>query len=119
MNTIRRVSKLGPGRIDLKRLRRTTESEIEGQIMADPDTAPVTTGGRWRKVYNPPVPDVKAIRRKLRMSQADFANQFGFSVRTLQDWEQGRSVPDRTARTLLRVIEASPRTVERALRVPR
>ncbi|MBI3706267.1 MAG: helix-turn-helix domain-containing protein [Proteobacteria bacterium] len=69
----------------------------------------------WRRVYNPPVPDVKSIRRKLGLSQAAFAARFGFSVRTIQQWEQGRAVPDRPARILLRVIAISPQAVERAL----
>ncbi|HYR80233.1 MAG TPA: helix-turn-helix domain-containing protein [Candidatus Dormibacteraeota bacterium] len=49
------------------------------------------------------------------MSQSEFATRFGFSVRTVQEWEQGRSLPDRPARILLRVIEKSPKTVERAV----
>ncbi len=39
----------------------------------------------------------------------------GFSVRTIQEWEQGRALPDRPARILLRVIEKSPKTVARAV----
>jgi putative transcriptional regulator len=66
-------------------------------------------------MYNPPVPDVKAIRHKLGLSQAEFARQFGFSVRTVQQWEQKRAVPDRPARILLRVIETAPKAVERVL----
>lgn len=59
--------------------------------------------------------DVKAIRQKLGLSQAVFARRFGFSVRTVQQWEQGRAIPDRPARILLKVIERAPRTVEQAL----
>ena len=70
---------------------------------------------RARRVYNPPIPNVKAIRRKLGLSQAEFAHKFGFSVRTVQQWEQGRAVPDRPARILLRVIETAPQAVEQAL----
>jgi putative transcriptional regulator len=69
----------------------------------------------WRKVITPPVPDVRALRRKLGLSQAQFASKFGFSLRTIQEWEQGRAIPDRPARILLRVIEKSPKTVERAV----
>ncbi len=69
----------------------------------------------WRRVLAPRVPDVRAIRRKLGLSQSEFAARFGFSVRTVQEWEQGRAVPDRPARILLRVIEKSPNAVERAL----
>jgi len=85
-------------------------------IASDPDTAPDMSRVRdWRRVLTPRVPDVRAIRRKLRLSQSQFAAQFGFSVRTVQEWEQGRAAPDRPARILLRVIEKSPKAVERAL----
>jgi len=85
-------------------------------IASDPDTAPDMSKKRdWRRVLTPRVPDVKAIRRKLGVSQAEFAARFGFSVRTVQEWEQGRALPDRPARILLRVIEKSPKAVERAV----
>jgi len=106
------------GYVDWERVRKTSDREIKQQIASDPDTAPIMTAAdlrRARRFYNPPVPNVKAIRHKLGLSQAEFARQFGFSVRTVQQWEQGRTVPDRPARILLRVIEAAPRTVERAL----
>jgi putative transcriptional regulator len=113
----RSASQIGKGRINRQRLRATTEREIARQIASDPDVPEMTAADlrRARQVYNPPVPDVKAIRHKLRLSQAEFAQQFGFSVRTVQQWEQGRAIPDRPARILLRVIEAAPQAVERAL----
>jgi putative transcriptional regulator len=104
--------------VDWERMRKTSDREIKQQIASDPDTAPIMTAEdlcRARRVYNPPVPNVKAIRHKLGLSQAEFAQQFGFSVRTVQQWEQGRAVPDRPARILLRVIETAPGVVERAL----
>ena len=45
-------------------------------------------------VYNvPPAVDVQKIREKIGLSQAEFANRFGFNRRSLQDWEQGRRMP--------------------------
>ena len=80
------------GRVDWARVRRTTDRKIAAQIATDPDTAPDMAEARdLRRVYNPPVPNVKAIRHKLGLSQAAFAHQFGFSVRTVQQWEQGRA----------------------------
>jgi putative transcriptional regulator len=113
----RSASQIGKGRINRQRLRASTEREIAQQIASDPDVPEMTAADlrRTRRVYNPPVPDVKAIRHKLRLSQAEFAQQFGFSVRTVQQWEQGRAIPDRPARILLRVIETAPQAVERAL----
>jgi DNA-binding transcriptional regulator YiaG len=59
--------------------------------------------------------DVKKIRDKLGLSQAEFAARFCFDIRTLQNWEQGRSTPDRYARTLLRTIARDPAAVEATL----
>ena len=113
----RSASQIGKGRVNQQRLRASTEREIARQIALDPDVPEMTAADlrRARRVYNPPVPDVKAIRHKLGLSQAEFAQQFGFSVRTIQQWEQGRAIPDRPARILLRVIETAPQAVVRAL----
>lgn len=60
--------------------------------------------------------DVKAIRRRLGLSQTGFATEFGLSPGTVRDWEQNRRTPDRTARVLLRVIERNADAVRNALR---
>lgn len=104
------------GKTDRRRLGRTTDAEIAEHIASDPDTAPDMADAKgWRRVANPPVPNIKAIRRRLGLSQAGFAARFGFSVRTVQQWEQGRAIPDRPARILLKVIECAPETVERVV----
>ena len=59
--------------------------------------------------------DVKAIRRRLKLTQVEFASRFGFSVARLRDWEQHRSGPDSAARAYLTVIAKEPDAVERAL----
>jgi transcriptional regulator with XRE-family HTH domain len=50
----------------------------------------------------------------LGLSQAAFATRFHLSERTVQQWEQGRALPDRPARVLLRTIEISPDVVATA-----
>lgn len=50
----------------------------------------------------------QAIRLKLNLSQSEFANFMGVSVRTLQDWEQGRRYPQGPAIALLRIAEQYP-----------
>ncbi len=60
--------------------------------------------------------DVKAIRRKLRQSQTEFARMIGVSVATLRNWEQGRRRPEGPAQALLRVAERNPGAVAEALR---
>jgi putative transcriptional regulator len=99
--------------VDWEKIRNTTEKDIERMSIED-DDAPDHLLGPPRLV-DPSAPDVRAIRRKLRLSQAQFAKRFGFSVRTIQEWEQGRALPDRPARILLRVIARSPKTVARAV----
>jgi putative transcriptional regulator len=116
---VKSAAEIGKGRVDLERLRRTTDEEIAQQIAEDADTAPDMSGrGGWRRVYNPPLPDVKAIRKRLGLSQVAFARRFGFSVRTVQQWEQGRTVPDRSVRILLNIIDRAPETVEEVLAGP-
>ncbi len=62
--------------------------------------------GEHGRVIN--VPDVASIRTKTGLSQARFAVLLGVSVRTLQDWEQGRRAPSGAARTLLLVADRNP-----------
>lgn len=66
-------------------------------------------------VHVPDEIDVARIRGKVNMSQRQFAAHFGVSVRTVQEWEQGRAVPSGPARTLLIVIDREPKAVRRAL----
>ncbi|MBI3957478.1 MAG: helix-turn-helix domain-containing protein [Chloroflexi bacterium] len=48
------------------------------------------------------------IRSQLMLSQAAFAGLMGVSLRTVQDWEQGRRIPSGAARTLLRIAQQRP-----------
>lgn len=66
-------------------------------------------------VHIPDEIDTARIRKKNNMSQSQFAAYFGVSVRTVQEWEQGRAVPSRTARAFLTVIDREPEAVRRAL----
>jgi putative transcriptional regulator len=62
--------------------------------------------GAHGRVIN--VPSVSAIREQTGLSQADFARLLGVSVRTLQEWEQGRRAPSGAARTLLLIAAKNP-----------
>lgn len=73
-----------------------------------------STRGRTRFVRVPAV-DVRAARRKLGLTQNDFARRFGVSVATVRNWEQGRRRPEGAARVLLAVIDREPEAVRRAL----
>jgi putative transcriptional regulator len=58
---------------------------------------------------------VKAVRKRLGMTQPEFAARFGIPVGTLRDWEQKRRRPEGPARVLLTVIDREPEAVKRAL----
>jgi putative transcriptional regulator len=67
-------------------------------------------------VHEPrPAIDVRAVRRRTGLTQAEFARRFGFPLGTLRNWEQGIRTPLGPARALLLVIDAKPEAVLRAL----
>ena len=57
------------------------------------------------------IPSVLSIRERTGLSHTRFAQVLGVSVRTLQDWEQGRRAPSGAARTLLMVAAKNPRAL--------
>ena len=57
------------------------------------------------------MPDVKAIRRSLHMSQHHFAAAYRIPLSTLKNWEQGRRAPDAPAAAYLRAIQRRPKEV--------
>ena len=58
-----------------------------------------------------PEPDVKAIRERTGLSQAQFAYLIGVKPKTLQNWEQRRVRPAGPARALLKIVEANPKAL--------
>ena len=64
-----------------------------------------------KRTYDLSEPDVTAIRRKYRLSQAKFASLLGISISTLRNWEQGRRKPEGAARVLLRVADRHPEAI--------
>lgn len=69
-----------------------------------------------RVIYIPDEIDVSAVRENSGLSQVQFAERYGFSPRTLQEWEQGRARPDNAVRAYLTVIARNPKAVEDALK---
>lgn len=64
-------------------------------------------------------PDVKGIRERYHLSQSQFAALLGISVKTLQNWEQGRRAPHGPARILLQVAAKHPEAVWDVVRAGR
>ena len=67
------------------------------------------------KVIVPAEVDVKAIRKRLNMTQARFSDTFGFSLDAVKHWEGGRRTPEFSARAFLTVIARNPAAVIAAL----
>ena len=61
------------------------------------------------------MPDVRAIRRRLHMSQHEFADAYRIPLATLKNWEQGRRAPDAPAAAYLQVIARTPQVIRDAL----
>ena len=102
--------------VDWKRIDAMTDEEVERNALADPDSIVPVPNDPSEVQFVPAMPDVAAMRRRMKLSQAQFAVRFGFSVATVRNWEQGRVLADGPARILLAVIEREPQAVVRALR---
>src|SRR5947209_8796872 len=103
------------GRVDLAKLRSQSRAEINELARAQREELGLDKRRySTRLVSNVPVPDVRRIREGLGLSQSAFAARFHLRERTIQQWEQGRALPDQPARVLLRTIEMSPDAVATA-----
>lgn len=67
------------------------------------------------KIFKPEEVDVSKLRRRMGMTQEQFAARFGFSVATLRHWERGDRTPQGAALVLLNVIKRAPDAVTAAL----
>lgn len=67
------------------------------------------------RIHTVEVPDVRAIRRRLHMSQQEFADTYRIPLSTLKNWEQGRRHPDAPAAAYLQAIDRRPREISSAL----
>ncbi len=99
-------------RTDWDRLDKMTDEEVEAAALSDPDAQPMTDE-ELASMFRPR--GLRGLRKRLGLSQTGFAERFHINLRTLQDWEQGRRVPDQVARVYLRIIERNPDAVTAAL----
>ena len=98
---------------DWARLDNMSEEEIEAAALSDPDAQPMTDA-ELARMFRPY--ELRQLRGRLGLSQSAFAERFHINLRTLQDWEQGRRVPEETVRAYLKVIARDPEAVVAALR---
>ena len=91
--------------MDFAALEALTDDELMANALSDPDTLILTPE---RRAQFRPATEVRRVRHQVRLTQEEFATRFGIALGTLRDWEQGRRMPDATARTLLRIIARDP-----------
>ena len=98
----------GERSIDRARIEATTDKDVARMIAEDPDTPPDVTA-----LGNPISP--QAIRKRLAMTQEEFAKALRIPLATLRSWEQHQVWPDPAARALLTIIAKEPKRALRAL----
>ena len=90
----------------MKQTKRDIGQEILDGIV---DIKAYKTGTKVLRTHTLKEPsDPQIIRTHLNMSQSEFASLMGVSVRTIQEWEQGRRKPSGSAVALLRIVEQKP-----------
>ena len=112
--SIRNVRK-AKGKVD--RAKVAALSDEDRERMKREDGVSDSDFGEPRTVL--PQTDVRALRKRLKLSQEAFAKRFFLPLRTVQDWEQYRREPSETACVLLFAIANDPEAVEGAIRAGR
>lgn len=97
---------------------RRSDDEIAAAVGADPDQAQVWTEAAMERArLDEATRDLHGelrLRRRLGISQIEFANRYRLALGSLRNWEQGCSAPDRAAKVLLAAIAADPEGVAAA-----
>jgi len=110
--TVKPGEPLPKGDTDWTRIDAMTDEEVVAAALSDPDAQPLAAEQleKMRRVSR-----VRALRRRLGMTQAEFAEAFHLPITTLRDWEQRRNMPDAPARALLSAIERDPEVMRKLL----
>jgi putative transcriptional regulator len=96
--------------VDQVKLSAATDDDIRQHAIEDGEHPGAPLAG-----FDLVVP-VHAVRRKLGMSQADFARAFRIPIGTIRNWEQNRVPPDPAARALLTILYRQPEAALKAIR---
>jgi putative transcriptional regulator len=89
-----------------------TDAKITHAAKSDPDSRPLTEDELRQGVA---ARSVRRVRERVGMTQREFAEQYHFNLRRLQDLEQGRTEPDSDLKAYLKLIEHDPKLVKRIL----
>lgn len=108
-----RLNAKKPPKTDWRAFDAMSEDERRRAARSDAD-APPATEAQLARAHR--VPNVRALRQKLNLTQEEFAARFQLPLGTVRDWEQGAHRPDKAAQVLLTVIASDPDAVARALK---
>jgi putative transcriptional regulator len=86
-------------------LKRDAKRDIGAELLA---SVQEMQAGKVGKIHHISVPEIVEVRNKSGMSQSQFASALGVSIRTLQEWEQGRRKPSGPAKSLLTIASKRP-----------
>jgi putative transcriptional regulator len=100
-----------PPKTDWRAFDAMSDEERHRAAVSDPDAPPATEG----QLARARVPTVGALRKRLNLTQEEFAARFHLPLGTVRDWEQGAHRPDKAAQVLLTVIARDSDAVARAL----
>lgn len=101
--------KARPSKRDRAKIKATSEEDIRRHMIEDeedPDAEP-----REEDIISP-----WYIRKRLGMSQQQFANTLGIPIATLRNWEQNRVMMEPATVALMRILAHEPKAALRALR---
>lgn len=73
-------------------LRQLTVADVVYNVLQDPAYKSELT--EWETQYKKSMPDLKRIRRKLKLTQIEFASQFRFSLTQVREWERHKQFPN-------------------------
>lgn len=96
--------------VDRAKIEATTEMDINDHMIKDGEDLEAEPSGSFQVVLPP-----RAVRESLGLRQADFAAVLRVPLATVQNWEQGRTLPDPAARSLLNVVARAPEAALTAL----
>src|SRR5215469_6639056 len=97
-----------PSRRNRTKIEATTEDDIRRQIVED-------GGNPDEELSERDIISPRYIRKRLGMSQREFANTLGVPVATLRNWEQNRVAMEPAAIALMRILAREPQAALRAL----
>jgi len=106
--TLEQIRRVKP-RVNRTRIKATNEGDIRRHMIEDGQNPAGRVTG-----FAPVIPP-HVLRKRLDMTQAEFAHALRIPLATLRNWEQGRVLPDPAARSLLTIVARNPKAAFKAL----